>query len=138
MVKELYQQEKFHFLDKGESIRTLNHPEEKFLDQLWDIAETTWYEAGFTIHDLTKHLGVSKSQLYRKTISLTGYSTNDFIKEFRLNKAVRLIQSQEGNISEIAYQSGFTSPSYFSKCFQKRFDILPSDYASAIANPLFL
>lgn len=138
MVKKLYQQEKFHFLDKGESIRTLNYPEEKFLDQLWDIAETAWYEAGYTIHELTKHLGVSKSQLYRKTISLTGYSPNDFIKEFRLNKAVRLIQSQEGNISEIAYQSGFTSPSYFSKCFQKRFDILPSNYASAIANPLFM
>lgn len=138
MVRDLYKQDRLHVFGKEESIRTLNLPEEKFLNQLWDITKTAWNEAGFNIHDLAKQMGVSKSQLYRKTVSLTGYSPNDFIKEYRLNKAVKLIQKQEGNISEIAYQSGFTSPSYFSKCFQKQFDILPSDYATAIANPIIL
>ncbi len=137
MVRELYQQG-LSVLDKGETIRALSLPEEKFLSQLWDIMETSWEDPGFTIHDLARQIGISKSQLYRKTVSLTGYAPNDFIKEFRLNKAVKFIQNQEGNISEIAYLSGFTSPSYFSKCFHKRFHIIPSDYASLIANPILL
>lgn len=131
-VGNLHKQEGLKVSGTGDTIKIINPLEEKFLNRLMDITETAWNEAGFNVRDLAVQIGVSKSQLYRKTISLTGYSPNDFIKEFKLNKAVKLIEGQQGNISEIAYQSGFTSPSYFSKCFQKRFDMLPSDYATVM------
>lgn len=133
MVSELFKQEEPKTLSKGHLIRTLNLPEERFLNQLYDFTETAWNENAFTILTFAKSLGVSKSNLYRKIISLTGGSPNDFIKEIRLNKAVKLIAEQENSIAEVAYQSGFTTPSYFSKCFQKRFHILPSDYATTVA-----
>ena len=54
------------------------------------------------------------------------------MREYRLNRALRAIERMKGNIAEIAIESGFNNPSYFSKCFQKKFGILPSDYANAI------
>jgi AraC-like DNA-binding protein len=133
LIKNLCQQEGLNITGTKDFIKTLSPADEKFLNQLMDIMEKDWNEAGFDIHDLAQQIGVSKSQLYRKTISLTGFSPNDFIKEFKLHKALKLIEKQQGNISETAYQSGFTSPSYFSKCFQKRFGILPSEFATSIA-----
>jgi AraC-like DNA-binding protein len=76
--------------------------------------------------------GMSKAQLYRKITDLTGYSPNNFIREIRLRNALKLIEAHKGNISEIAFESGFNNPSYFSKCFFKKFGILPSEYASSI------
>lgn len=133
MVRDLFNREEPGIFNNNHLVRTLNLPEERFLNQLYDITENAWKENGFTILSFAKELGVSKSQLYRKTIALLGHSPNDFVKEFRLNKAIKSIESQEGSISEVAYHSGFTSPSYFSKCFLKRFNILPSNYATAVA-----
>ncbi len=106
--------------------------EEKFLNQLMDITERTWNQEGLKVSDFGKQMGLSKSQLYRKITSLTGYSPNEFIKEFRLKKAIELIERQQDNISQIAYEAGFNSLSYFSKCFHKRFGILPSVIANAL------
>ena len=72
-----------------------------------------------SVNDLGKALGYSRPQLYRKMVLLTGRSPNLFINEYRLNKALQLLKRKEKNISEIAFQTGFNSPSYFSKCFQE-------------------
>jgi AraC-like DNA-binding protein len=61
-------------------------------------------------------------------IYLTGKSPNNFISDYRLKRALALLKTNRGNISEIAFETGFSSPSYFSKCFQKRYGHLPSDY----------
>jgi len=61
-------------------------------------------------------------------MNLTDKSPNNFIKDFRLHKALKQLHEQEGNISEIAYECGFNSPAYFSKCFMDKFGILPSKY----------
>ncbi len=114
-------------------VKILNNAEEKFLNRLFDEMERQLGEPQFNLVDLSKYLGVSKSQLYRKTASLTGLSPSELMKEFRFQHALNLIENQEGNISEIAYQSGFTSPSYFSKCFLARFNTLPSNYANVLA-----
>lgn len=118
--------------ENQEFMKAPNPVEEKFLNQLMDIMEAFWNEEGFNVENLGKQIGLSKSQLYRKITSLTGYSPNNFIQEFRLRNAVKLIEKQQGNISEIAFESGFSNPSYFTKCFQKRFGILPSGYANKI------
>ena len=102
--------------------------DEKFLNQLMNYMESNWKNPNLQIDDLTRHLGHSKSQLYRKMTSLTSVSPNSFIKYYRLHKALDLIKEQSGNVSEVAYESGFNSPSSFAKCFHKRYGVLPSDY----------
>ncbi|SHN19986.1 AraC-type DNA-binding protein [Cyclobacterium lianum] len=115
------------------NIFTLNPGQEEIFNLLIEILEEDGCNAGFGINALARKTGMSKSKLYRKTKKTTGYSPNDFIKEYRLKMAQRFINKQDGNISEIAYSSGFSSLSYFSRCFQDRFGILPSIYANAIA-----
>ena len=102
--------------------------DEKFLNQLIDFMEKNWQNQRLQVDDLGKNVGCSKSQLYRKIISLTETSPNDFIKDFRLNKAIHLMKNQSGNVSEVAYEAGFNSPSYFAKCFHKKYGLQPSAY----------
>jgi AraC-like DNA-binding protein len=73
-----------------------------------------------------KEVGLSRSQFYRKLSSITGLSPNDFLKEFRLKKALLLLENKKGNVAQIALRVGFNNPSYFTKCFQKRYGTLPS------------
>ncbi len=107
--------------------------DEKFLNLLMDFTENSWINPDLRVDDFSQPLGCSKSQLYRKMILLFGTSPNTFIKEFRLNKALKLLTKHTVNISEIAYETGFGSPSYFSKCFQKRYGFIPSDYLQTIS-----
>jgi AraC-like DNA-binding protein len=91
--------------------------------------ETVWNDTSFNVDELCRILGMSKSQLNRRTKQVTGKTPNNLIKDIRLKRALRMIKKQKGNIAEIAYQTGFNSPAYFSKCFQERFGVLPSNYA---------
>ncbi len=118
-------------LDK-KSVRVISSGEEKFLNQLMEMTEKIWNDESFNVVDFSKEIGLSKSQLNRKVTALTGYSPNEFINTYRLNKALKLIERNQSNISEIAFETGFSTPSYFSKCFQKKFGILPSEYANVI------
>jgi len=131
-VFELVKREDISVFSDRAYIRILSQREEQFLNQLFDFIDERGLDSTLSILDLCKETGLSKSQLNRKTIFLTGYTPNEFIKEFRLIKSLELIEKKKGNISEIAFESGFSSPSYFSKCFLKRFGRLPSDFASSI------
>jgi AraC-like DNA-binding protein len=130
-VKELYNNENSNALREGESMFSLTQTDEKFMTLLMDYTESTWSNTNLKVDDFSKPLGCSKSQLYRKMILLTGKSPNTFIKEYRLNEALTLLNKNTGNISEIAFETGFSTPSYFSKCFQKRYGHSPSDYLPA-------
>ena len=130
-VKELYDSENVNPLRKGKNIFFLEQADEKFLTLLTDYTESTWRDTNLKVADFTKPVSCSKSQFYRKMISLTDKSPNSFINEYRLDEALALLNKNTGNISEIAFETGFTSPSYFSKCFLKRFGLNPSDYLSA-------
>lgn len=128
-VKALYESENRHARVDKELIRTLRPEEEQFLTQLISHSEKSWSKPDFNVSTFSSELGFSKSQLYRKLKQLTGKSPNNFIREYRLHKAVGLLHDQFGNISEIAFETGFNSPAYFSKCFIDKFGILPSKYA---------
>ncbi|MGQ7868765.1 nickel-binding protein [Sunxiuqinia sp. sy24] len=127
-VKKLYRSENLNVPVDVDLFVVLSSMDEKFLDQLMNYIEETWQNQDLHVDDLGKHLGYSRSQLYRRMVSLTGMSPNNFIREYRLNKALSLINQQSGNISEIAYETGFNSPSYFAKCFHKKYGLSPSDY----------
>jgi AraC-like DNA-binding protein len=130
-VRDLYKSENANTFIKGRGIITLSQAEEKFITGLMDFADASWTKVDLKVEDFTKPLGYSKSQLYRKMISVTGKSPNTFIRDYRLKEALKLLRKNTGNISEIAFETGFSSPSYFSKCFQKRYGHSPSDYLHA-------
>ncbi|MGI9530206.1 nickel-binding protein [Lutimonas sp.] len=109
--------------------RYLKPQEEKFLSSLMEFTEKKWNKTNLKVDHFSAALGLSKSQLYRKVKFLTGKSLNIFLKSYRLEKAIKMIENHSGNISEIAFDSGFNSAAYFSKCFADTYGILPSDYS---------
>jgi AraC-like DNA-binding protein len=73
---------------------------------------------------------MSRTQLHRKLKSIVGMSTTAFLRSQRLKLACRLLKESDGSTSEIAYQVGFNSPSYFTRCFKEAYGCTPTDYAS--------
>lgn len=102
--------------------------DENFLNLLMDFIEEEWQNIELKVDDFGSSMGMSKTLIYRKMMSITGKSPNNFIKEYRLNRALEEINLKMKTISEIAFETGFNSTSYFSKCFLKRFGLLPSAY----------
>jgi AraC-like DNA-binding protein len=129
-VKELVLKD--HFQNKENKFLTLSPQDEAFLTQLFNTLEEKWQDADFNFDDYSQAMAMSKSQLYRKTISLTGLSPNIFLKEYRLEKAKELLRKKTYNISQITFNSGFTSPSYFTKCFKTKYGLLPNDYLDLV------
>lgn len=127
-VKDLYRSENVNAFRERKGIFSLTRADEEFLTLLMNYTDVAWNIENLKVDDFSKSAGCSKSQLYRKMIQLTGKSPNTFIKEYRLKEALKLLSKKAGNVSEIAFETGFSSPSYFSKCFQKRYGYLPSDY----------
>ena len=72
----------------------------------------------FGSEEFAREMGLSQTRFYRRLISLTGHSSNDSIRRMRLQRAAELLEKQVGNVSEVAYQVGFNSLSYFAKCFR--------------------
>ncbi|MGQ3089213.1 helix-turn-helix domain-containing protein [Flavobacterium sp.] len=85
-------------------------------------------DAEYSVNELSSDMAVSRSQLHRKLAALTGFSTTNFIRMVRLEKAKDLLLANDGNISEIAYQCGFNSQSYFTKAFTEHFGKSPSQF----------
>jgi AraC-like DNA-binding protein len=126
-VKALYESENQNNAIST-SVQSLTLGEEAFVVTLLEYTETVWSHSNITVSDVLKNLGYSKSKLYRTMMSIIGKSPNAFLKEYRLNEALQLLDKQQANISEIAYKSGFSSPAYFSKCFNESYGMLPSNY----------
>ncbi|MEN8250777.1 MAG: nickel-binding protein [Bacteroidota bacterium] len=101
----------------------------KLLMELSETINSNFNRSGFKSEDLTALLGLSKSQAYRKIKFLTGMAPNQLIQEFRLQKAISHIMKSKKTMAEIAYESGFNSPTYFTRVFKKRFGISPTDFA---------
>lgn len=127
-VKELYESENKNIPLVPGTFVALTPPEEKFLKDLVDVTEREWSKTCLTADQFCRHLGYSRSRLYRNIVALTGKSPNSYLKEYRLCKALIFLNRKNLNISEVAFETGFNSPAYFSKCFQETFGILPSQY----------
>ncbi len=130
-LKEYLHADHIKQLNEQPSIKIISSDEEEFLKQLITVTNTLWNNPDFSINLFNSKMGLSKSQLYRKTVSLTKLSPSDFVKEYKLKMSLRLLSESKGNISEIAYDLGYSSPSYFSKCFYKRYGISPSEFLSS-------
>mgnify|MGYP000515985735 CR=1 FL=1 len=107
---------------------TVTSTDEKFLNRVIEIIEKNLSNENFSAEDFAESVGMSKTHLNRKLNALLDSSANEFIRTYRLKKAARLLSGRSGNISEIAYEVGFSNPSYFAESFKKYFGCSPSEY----------
>lgn len=125
IIKDMYHKNTHQLL-------ALNLQDEQFLVSLFDVLKQNYADNDFDADDYAQALTMSKSQLYRKLTTLTGHSPNDLLKEYRLEKARELLRKKKYSILEVAMETGFTSPSYFTKCFKIKFGLLPLTYQQLV------
>lgn len=101
--------------------------DEKFINKVNEVIAKHVSEEEFSIEEFGNEIGMSRSQFHRKLKALVGKSGSLYLRSVRLNKAKKMLENGEGNVSEISYKTGFSSPSYFSKCFKEEFGFPPSD-----------
>lgn len=106
----------------------INNTEEIFLNKLIKLIEDNLINPDFKVDVLGSELGMSRNVLYRKIDALTGMSVNDFIKSIRLKTALKLMETQQYVVYEVATMVGFNDHKYFSKEFKKQFGRSPSSY----------
>jgi DNA-binding response OmpR family regulator len=105
----------------------LSTVDKKFIDRLKSAIMKHLSESELKVDDLGAEIGLSRVQLYRKVKALTGLAPAELLKQMRVKQAYLLIKNTDHTISEIAYDTGFSSPGYFSKCFRDEYGITPSD-----------
>lgn len=103
-----------------------------FIKKFTKIVEEKLIDTELNIDEIGKEIGLSRVQLYRKIKSLTNYAPNELVRIIRLKAAENLIIKTEKTVSEIAYETGFSSPSYFSKCFKEYFNETPTETLNRI------
>lgn len=101
--------------------------EDTFLLKFRDFVEKNMADSDLSVETIGAELGLSRVQLYRKIKVLTGQSPVELLRTARLQKGRELLQTTDKTVSEVAYEVGFTAPSYFTKCFKDEFGISPSD-----------
>ena len=106
----------------------LSDMDKDFVSRFKALVEEKMGDAELNVEDLGKDMGLSRVQLYRKLKSLTNYAPNELLRQARLKKAASLLASSEMTIAEIAYEVGFSSPSYFTKCYKEQFGESPTDF----------
>lgn len=105
----------------------LGDKDQSFIKQLRKVIKSHIPDADYSVEDLGDEMGLSRVQLYRKVKALTGYSVVDLLRKARLAKAKHLLETTDMNISEVAYEVGFTTPSYFTKRFKEEYGIKPGE-----------
>jgi AraC-like DNA-binding protein len=124
-VKELVAK---NIAGKENDLFVLSPQDEMLLKLLFTTLEDNYQDPDFNMDEYCSTVAMSKSQLYRKTMALCNMSPNTLLKEYRLEKATELMKRKQPSISDITFDSGFNSPSYFTKCFKKKYGILPMAY----------
>ena len=114
-------------VQKKAEVESLDH---YFLKRVKAIVELNISDENFTMEKLAKNMMISRSQLHRKIKSISGGTTTEFVNWVRVTKAVELISTEKCFFNEVAYRIGFSSQSYFTKCFKKVYTVTPKNYFS--------
>lgn len=131
-IKNLIENRKLMKIAFGNDAREEVHEEvmqsieDKFVEKFRAIIQNNLGNSELSVETISKEMGISRAQLYRKIKTMTGISPNDIIREARLKRADRLLETTDKSISEIAYEVGFSSPSYFTKCYREFFGRTPN------------
>ena len=108
----------------------LTKADEDFIKKLNEVIQVNYSNPEFSMDDMADSLNMSRSNFYRKIKGVLDLSPNEYLRLERLKRAAQLLKEGENRVNEICYMVGFNSPSYFAKCFQKQFGVLPKDFVS--------
>lgn len=110
----------------------LSKVEEDFLRRINELIQANFSNPDYSMEDVFAALGMSRTTFYRKIKGLLDLSPSDYIKMERLKHAARMFREGHTNVSEVCYKTGFSSPGYFSKCFQKQFGMVPKEFIASL------
>jgi signal transduction histidine kinase/ligand-binding sensor domain-containing protein/DNA-binding response OmpR family regulator len=106
--------------------------DEKLLNKIVCHLEEKLTDSQLSVESLSKEVGMSRSSLYNKLLELTGETPVEYIRSYRLEKAMILMKKSDMTIAEIAYQVGFSTPNYFAKSFKTKYNMLPSEFIAQV------
>lgn len=107
----------------------ISSADEQFIQQAMQIVEKNIPNADFSVEELSRALFMSRVSVYKKILALTGKTPIEFIRTMRLQRAAQLLEKSQMTVAEVAYETGFNNPKYFTKYFKAAFNMLPSAYA---------
>jgi AraC-like DNA-binding protein len=102
--------------------------DEEFIRKLHVIVQENLDNTEFVVENMAEQFNMSRASFYRKIKGILDLTPIEYIKVERLKKAAQLLREKNHKVNEICYMVGFNSPSYFTKCFQQQFDVLPKDF----------
>lgn len=115
---------------------TVSSLDEELLKKAFKIVENNISNELFDIPLFCEELGVSRTLLFTKIKAWTNFTPNEFIQEFRLKRAAQLLEQNKINVSQVCFKVGFKNPKYFSKCFQKKYGLTPTQYTNKFTNQI--
>jgi len=133
-LREYFRNELIHLQSPTDST---NNEDNKFVKRVMDLIEANISNSELTVELIASEMAISSTHLYRRLKSITDHSPKEIIQKYRLKKASQLLQNKEGNITEVMYRVGFTSSSYFSKCFKLEYKVSPKQYQEKIRWALY-
>ena len=117
--------------DKDEYEQHLVKKDIEFVEKIHEVIEANLNANDFNIDTIAETIGLSRSAFFKKLKSLTGFAPVDLVREIRLTKAAKLIETTDANITEVAYTVGFRDAGYFGKCFRKKYGMSPKEYKNS-------
>ena len=102
--------------------------DEALMERIMKVVNEHLDDSDFNVEMLTKEVGISRAQLHRKMKEMTGLPVSEFIRNIRLEQAVRLLEEQKINVTQVAYTVGFSNLAHFSTVFRKQFGVSPTEY----------
>ena len=121
--------EKYHRqVTLGPAETPVTSTDERFLKRFAENIAQHITDAGYDTEKLAHDMCMSRMQLNRKLRALTGHSTHELVRQYRLQRAAQLLRKKAGNVSEVAYELGFSNLSHFARAFREQFGMLPSEY----------
>jgi signal transduction histidine kinase/ligand-binding sensor domain-containing protein/DNA-binding response OmpR family regulator len=124
-LKDIYGK---HFSIENLGIETTS-ADERFMQKLYEVMEKNLSNPEFNLDEFSRQIGMSKANLYRKIKAVTNLSPNEFVRNFRLETAAKIMKNTDTPVSEVYVAVGFSSHAYFSNCFKLLYGITPSEYA---------
>ena len=125
-VNGLLKENNFRTTNSSQDIKYFSPREQVFFMAIIEALHQNAKNLDFNTNRFCQSMAISKSKLYRNCVGITGQSPNSLIRNFRLHMSLDMLKRTNKNISEIAFDTGFNSPSYFSKCFHKKFGVQPN------------
>lgn len=127
-IQELNEQKEQEVHDARIKFMTINDKDQEFLDKMERVIEQNFSNSDLSVDYLASELGVSRSSLFAKIKALADVTPNEMIQVIRLKHAASLLVTGNYRVNEVCYMVGFSSPSYFAKCFQRQYGCTPAKY----------